>query len=138
MHLKQNSLYLLNVLIGSVALQACDNKHEQPTHQPVKDSAQTSSASSSIATDQWTGKWTGPEGTFLKISGQDGNYDLVIQNLDGPANFKGNSTGSEIQFLRNGKPESIQATNGEGTGMKWLMGKSHCLKIGKSEGYCKD
>ena len=134
MNIKPLSLYLTTMFISGLALQACGGKPEQST----KNLAQTSAASSSIATDQWIGKWNGPEGTFLQISGHGGNYDLVIQNLDGPTSFKGNSTGSEIQFLRNGKPESIQATDGEGTGMKWLMGKSHCLKIGKSEGYCKD
>ena len=128
------SIYPAIALASCVVIYGCDKKPEPR----VNAASDISEASSSIATDQWVGKWNGPEGTFLQINGKSGTYDIVIKNLDGPANFKGNSTGSEIQFLRNGKPESIQATNGEGTGMKWLVGKSHCLKIGKSEGYCKD
>jgi hypothetical protein len=34
--------------------------------------------------------------------------------------------------------EVIRATNGNGTGMKWLVGKADCLTVRVGEGYCKD
>jgi hypothetical protein len=34
--------------------------------------------------------------------------------------------------------ESIRATDGPATGMKWLSDKSNCLTIRSGEGYCRD
>ena len=48
------------------------------------------------------------------------------------------SAGSQIQFDRNGQQESIRATNGTETGMKWLSNKKDCLTIRPGEGYCRD
>ncbi len=90
------------------------------------------------ATDQWLGQWNGPEGTFLRLAGGNGNYTIVIQNLDGPQNFQGSAVGDQIQFERHGVKESIRATDGAETGMKWLADKSHCLTIRPGEGYCRD
>jgi hypothetical protein len=89
------------------------------------------------ATDAWAGQWYGPEGTFLRIDGKGGNYELTIQNLDGPLKYTGVGIGEKIQFERNGIKETIHATNGEDTGMKWLSDKSDCLTIRVGEGYCK-
>ena len=53
--------------------------------------------------------------------------------------YKGTGRGDHISFERNGKTETIRATDGDGTGMKWLAGKKDCLVITKeSEGYCRD
>lgn len=90
-----------------------------------------------IAADKWLGQWTGPEGTFLKLEGGAGQYTITIQNLDGPQTYKGSAEGSGIRFERSGVTEHIRATDGAGTGMKWLSDKSDCLTIRAGEGYCR-
>ena len=40
--------------------------------------------------------------------------------------------------MRDGRAESIAATTGDETGMKWLAGKTNCLTIKVGEGYCRD
>jgi hypothetical protein len=89
-------------------------------------------------TDKWLGQWNGPEGTFLKIGGGQGKYQITLQNLDGPRTFQGSTAGTQIQFERDGLKESIRATDGTETGMKWLAGKSNCLTVRTGEGYCRD
>jgi len=92
-------------------------------------------------TDKWKGQWNGPEGTFLRIDGGAGNYNLTIQNLDGQLTYTGIGivvgVDEEIQFERNGIRETIHASNGAQTGMKWLSDKSDCLTIRVGEGYCR-
>ena len=90
------------------------------------------------ATDEWLGPWNGPEGTFLRLEGGIGTYEITIQDLDGPRTYQGTAVGAQIQFERNGEKESIRATNGTETGMKWLSDKSDCLTIRPGEGYCRD
>ena len=89
-------------------------------------------------TDQWRGQWTGPEGTFLRIEGGQGKYEITVQNLDGPRTFAGAASGDGIRFERDGVTETIHPTDGAGTGMKWLSEKSNCLTIRPGEGYCRD
>jgi hypothetical protein len=89
-------------------------------------------------TDNWLGQWNGPEGTFLRLEGGKGKYEITIQDLDGPRTYQGSAVGNEIHFERNGAMESIRATNGRETGMKWLSDKSDCLTIRSGEGYCRD
>ncbi len=100
--------------------------------------ATTNSAERVIPTDLWLGQWNGPEGTFLRIAGGKGTYELTIQDLDGPRNFDGRAVGEAIQFERNGVKESLHATTGSETGMKWLSEKSNCLTVRMGEGYCRD
>jgi len=90
------------------------------------------------ATDKWLGQWNGPEGTLLRLAGEKGKYEITIQNLDGQRYFQGNAVGDQIQFERDGVKESIRATNGADTGMKWLSDKSNCLTVRQGEGYCRD
>jgi hypothetical protein len=80
-------------------------------------------------TDRWSGQWNSPEGTFLRIAGGQGKYEIIIQNLDGPRTFQGSTAGNQIQFVRDGLKESIRATGGVETEMKWLAGKSNCLTV---------
>jgi hypothetical protein len=89
-------------------------------------------------TDTWAGQWNGPEGTFLKIDGRRGVYTLTIQNLDGPSTYEGKSVDHRIRFMRNDREAYIQATDGAGTGMKWLAEKQNCLVIRAGEGFCRD
>lgn len=96
------------------------------------------SASSTAVADKWLGKWIGPEGTFLQIVGSGGKYQITIQNLDGPRTFQGQAVGDQVEFERAGARESIRATNGAETGMKWLIEKTNCLTVRAGEGYCRD
>ena len=124
------------ILALSLLLSSCED------HQTEKNLANSESNSIkdtiTISTDNWIGKWNGPEGTFLKISGGNGKYEITINNLDGPKSYTGINIGREIQFERDGVKELIQATNGTGTGMKWLDDKADCLTIHTGEGYCRD
>lgn len=92
----------------------------------------------SIVTDGWLGRWNGPEGTFLLLEGGNGNYQVTVQNLDGPRVFAGVGVREQVRFERDGVTEFIRATDGAATGMKWLADKSTCLTIRFGEGYCRD
>jgi len=89
------------------------------------------------ATDVWLGRWTGPEGTYLDISGGGGRYELTVADLDGPRTFPGQAQASSIVFERDGTREAVRATDGVGTGMKWLADQSNCLVINPGEGFCR-
>ena len=134
--MKYRLLLITSLISTSSLLYSCDKK--EPVASENKTSTSEISIAKSFSTDKWLGQWTGPEGTFLKISGGDGKYEIIIQDLDGPKTFSGESSGTEIQFERNGIKETIHATNGKDTGMKWLSEKSDCLTIKSGEGYCRD
>ena len=90
-----------------------------------------------ITADKWLGQWNGPEGTYLRISGGKGRYEVTVRNLDGPRSFPGLAADNLIEFERDGVKESLKATDGQGTGMKWLADKSDCLVVRPGEGYCR-
>ena len=139
MNFQLPTIVLTSVLSSALAfsLTACKDQQPEPG-QKLKPETTSSAANQHVVTDQWLGQWNGPEGTFLKITGGDGKYEVIIQNLDGPQNYTGISIDNGIQFERNGVMEKIQATNGAETGMKWLSEKSNCLTVHKGEGFCKD
>lgn len=99
--------------------------------------ASTSSATS-FSADLWIGRWNGPEGTYLDIAKGEAGYALEIADLDGPKPYKAQAEGDRLVFERDGGTESIRATDGKQTGMKWLQDKSNCLTIKAGEGYCRD
>jgi hypothetical protein len=90
------------------------------------------------STDAWIGRWTGPEGTYVEVTGAAGAYEIIVMNLDGARTFTGAAQGDEIAFERDGAAESLRATDGNETGMKWLAGKTNCLTVKPGEGYCRD
>jgi hypothetical protein len=98
----------------------------------------TTSDAGTPPTDEWVGRWTGPEGTYLDIAGANGVYEIVIKDLDAARTFSGSAVGDRIEFRRGEAAESLHATNGDATGMKWLAGKANCLTIRLGEGYCRD
>jgi hypothetical protein len=89
-------------------------------------------------TDAWIGQWSGPEGTFLRIAGRGGVYEVTIQDLDGPRTFAGRAEADGIAIERDGRRERLHATDGPGTGMKWLADKHDCLGLRPNEGWCRD
>jgi hypothetical protein len=62
----------------------------------------------------------------------------VISDLDGPRTFAATLRGNGLSFERNGIEENLRATDGKGTGMKWLEGKKDCLAVRPGEGFCRD
>jgi hypothetical protein len=123
------ALLLLLVLFG------CADRDKPPARNDVASSGATALEPT---TDKWLGQWTGPEGTFLRLEGRNGKYEITIQDLDGPKTYPGISVGDQVRFERNGTSETIRATNGAETGMKWLAEKANCLTIRPGEGYCRD
>jgi hypothetical protein len=114
------------LLAAALALTGCSGRDTEP------------STGGAAPTDAWLGRWTGPEGTFLLLEGGDGRYEVTIQNLDGPRIFQGVAAGASVEFERDGMAETLHATNGAGTGMKWLADKTNCLTVRLGEGYCRD
>jgi hypothetical protein len=92
----------------------------------------------SPATDRWLGRWNGPEGAYLRLLRETDEYQVILVHLDGERTVVGRGGGDRIHFERDGVRESIRATDGAGTGMKWLAGKSDCLVVRPGEGYCRD
>lgn len=86
----------------------------------------------------WLGRWTGPEGTFLQLEAKGSGYAITLQSLDGPAQYEGTAAGDHISFERGGTTETIRASDGKGTGMKWLQEKTDCLTIRPGEGFCRN
>ena len=132
-----NATFRLLIACATLALFVSGCEERNSVSPPVA-SANASAATSVPTSDAWLGKWIGPEGTFIQLSGGNGKYDIIIQNLDGPRSFQGVAKGDQIKFERDGVKESIRATNGAETGMKWLSEKSNCLTVRASEGYCRD
>jgi hypothetical protein len=129
--------FLIATIVGTPLLAACTDRNAAPAPSPTS-SASSGGVRADAITDRWLGQWNGPEGTFIRIAGGHGKYEITIQNLDGPRTFQGSAAGKQIQFERDGMKESIRATNGAGTGMKWLADKSDCLTVHAGEGYCRD
>jgi hypothetical protein len=86
----------------------------------------------------WPGRWKGPEGTWLEVSAAGAGYQITIRNLDGERSFPATAVAQGLVFERDGMRETLRATDGAGTGMKWLLEKSDCLTVRSGEGFCRD
>jgi hypothetical protein len=123
---------IIVVLAAAAALAACKDA-------PGPTTTSSSEAKKEGPFTDWEGTWNGPEGTWLSLSTDvPGVYTIVIKNLDGENKYRGTAEGSRIVFERNNKRETLQLTDGKGTGMKWLEGKQRCLALKEGEGWCKD
>jgi len=134
------SLCTLSVLLAGLLSAACEKQPAQvPLAQPDPPASQASAVPAPSALQGWLGKWTGVEGTYLQLVAKpDSKYEVVIKNLDGERTFEGIGGTDHIYFERDGAQEKIRATDGNGTGMKWLAEKKKCLTIKSGEGYCRD
>jgi hypothetical protein len=117
--------------MGAALVAGCAKNDAEPV-------ADMKPAASVATADAWLGRWLGPEGTYLDVAGANGVYEITIMNLDGARTFSGSATGDGIAFERDGVRETLRATNGDETGMKWLAGKANCLTVNVGEGYCRD
>ncbi len=125
---------VFGVTVGLLA--GCHQQGDEGASPPAT-TASTSSAAP-FSADLWIGRWNGPEGTYLSIAKGEAGYVLEIADLDGPKRYAAQTIDDHLAFERNGKTESIRATDGKQTGMKWLQDKSNCLTINAGEGYCRD
>lgn len=114
----------------------CHQPGDEGVSKPA--AAASTSSATSFSADLWIGRWNGPEGTYLSIAKGETGYALEIADLDGPKRYTAQVEGDHLAFERNGVTESIRATDGKQTGMKWLQDKSSCLTIKTGEGYCRD
>lgn len=121
--------------VAVLLLAGCHQQGNEGTAQPA---AAATGKTPEFNADQWIGRWNGPEGTYLDIAKSDLGYALEIADLDGPKSYSSLAVGNHLMFERNGKTESIRATDGKQTGMKWLQEKSNCLTVNAGEGYCRD
>ncbi|MGH8517359.1 MAG: hypothetical protein ACREUE_07850 [Panacagrimonas sp.] len=121
----------LSTVLLALCLTGCERTPQQPPPQEKPDPKVAH-------LDAWLGRWNGPEGTFLELKPAGDQYALTIQNLDGPKSYTGREVGNHLEFDRDGQVESIQASNGDATGMKWLIDKQDCLTIRRGEGFCRD
>jgi hypothetical protein len=128
--MKHTDQVLAALLACACAISSCSDRDK--AHSPSR------SVASAAATDAWLGQWNGPEGTFLRLEGGEGKYVVTIRNLDGPQTYQGSTNDGKIQFERRGIEETIRATSGAETGMKWLSDKASCLTIRLGEGFCRD
>lgn len=91
--------------------------------------------------DDWVGRWKGVEGTYLVVSRGEsrGRYKLEMQyTLDDKGSFHGTGSDDGIAFRRPDGPQTLRATDGDATGLKYLAGKKGCLTVKSGEGYCRD
>lgn len=100
--------------------------------------AASKAVTGALASADFVGKWAGPEGTSLTITPQGNDYQVVVQNLDGPRTFTGQMGDKGITFVRDGVPFVIHKGSGADAGMKDLTGKTNCLIVTTGEGYCRD
>ncbi|HEU4618654.1 MAG TPA: hypothetical protein VFV10_11455 [Gammaproteobacteria bacterium] len=128
-------------LVGGLALGCTDRNTGDGAGSPGASSDATASPSAEARhpdPDAWVGRWTGPEGTYLDMRHEAGGYAITIKDLDAARTFEGAAAAAGIEFERDGVRETLHATDGDGTGMKWLAGKQNCLTVRRGEGYCRD
>lgn len=101
-----------------------------------------SSAAAPTNRDGWVGRWIGVEGLNLTVSkGKSaGLYSLKMQygtDEDMSGTFEGVGTAEGIAFVRPDGNQVLRASTGDDTGLKYLAGKTDCLKVKDGEGYCR-
>lgn len=130
---------IASILVALALFAGCEKKPSSVPEAKPDSSAHGAPEAASEALSKWQGTWNGPEGTYLRLTARtDSTYEVAIRDLDAERTFEGVGRGDRIHFTRDGLTESIRATDGEATGMKWLADKSNCLTVKTGEGYCRD
>ena len=93
--MKRRVRSLTALLTCTLLLAACTDRSPRSDWLDPVNSGDTSATP---ATDEWLGQWNGPEGTFLRLEGGKGKYEITIQNLDGPRTYQGAAAGPQIEF----------------------------------------
>jgi hypothetical protein len=83
-------------------------------------------------------KKTEPADKSKPATAGDEKFTIEIANLDGPKTYDATAKGDHIEFIRNGRTETIKAATGAETGMKGFENEKNCLVVTKgSEGFCR-
>jgi hypothetical protein len=99
-----------------------------------------------LPTDAWVGRWAGVESLYLEVARDEakgvGHYRLSMRygtDAGDSGVFDGQAFGDLIRFSRpvDGM-QTLRASDGEATGLKYLAGKQSCLMVKPGEGYCRD
>ena len=134
----------MTVVLGCAVLPACappKPADAPPTTAVAPPTTQGPPPSTTLAAgpaDAWLGRWNGVEGTYLELARAGDRYAVTIADLDGPRSYEGAAVRGRIEFVREGRTESIRPASGKETGMKWLAGETNCLVVTVgSEGFCR-
>ena len=153
--------FWIGLVVTATFLGACQPSVKNAPVTPSPSPSASPSASPSVSPsgspanklESWVGKWQGVEGTYLTITRKVEDktkptaapvaagaekFTIEIANLDGPKTYEGKVNGDHIEFVRNGKTETIKAETGAETGMKGFENEKNCLVVTKgSEGFCR-
>ncbi len=130
----------------ALGMSACSDREEpaQSAESPTaaNDSASEIANARPVPSDEWLGRWIGVEGLNLTVSkgAEPGRYLLQMQygtDSDMSGSFEGVGTAEGIAFTRPDGAQLLRAATGDETGLKYLAGKSDCLKVKDGEGYCR-
>jgi hypothetical protein len=109
-----------------------------PAASPASSPPASPGAADSKKADALVGRWTGPEGTYLDVSKNGDKFKVELKNLDGSKTYDGTAKDGVIEFVRNGKTETVKTATGVETGMKGFEKETNCVVVTKgSEGFCR-
>jgi len=128
-----------NAMVDTSAIDAMANE----TPAPANASDAMITPVTPVDPAQWVGRWTGVEGMYLDIQPDpargNGAFTLEMQySLDDSGTFPGDAVGNGIRFTRPDGTFLLTATDGEATGLRYLLEKQDCLTVTTGEGYCRD
>ena len=105
-----------------------------PAASPAVSPTGSPASTSKGKADSLLGRWSGPEGTNLSVTAKGDKYTIEI----GPKTYEGTAKGDVIEFIRDGKTETVKAATGAETGIKGFEKETTCVLITKGkEGFCK-
>ena len=140
--------YIVFPLAAAFMTLACSERAPAPAPTPARRPrrrpqahprpARRTAAAPAFPADRWLGQWNGPEGTFLKLAGGQGSYEVTIRNLDGPRTFAGRAVDGGIEFERDGDQGNLARDERRGHRHEVAGRKSDCLTIRNGEGWCRD
>lgn len=109
---------------------------------PASDAVTLPESARPVIRDEWVGRWIGVEGLNLTVAkaAEPGMYLLQMQygtDADMSGSYEGVGTAEGIAFTRPDGGQVLRAASGDETGLKYLAGKTDCLKVKDGEGYCR-
>jgi hypothetical protein len=109
-----------------------------PAAGPASSPAASPASVDNKKADALIGKWTGPEGTYIDVTKNGDKFKVELKNLDGSKTYEGTAKDGVIEFVRNGKTETVKTATGVETGMKGFEKETNCVVVTKgSEGFCR-
>jgi hypothetical protein len=136
-------------LLLALGASACSDRAQDEADPAVSPSAAVTAESlepvsdtQPVSRDEWVGRWIGVEGLNLTVTklAKPGHYQLEMQygtDADMAGAYEGIGTPEGIAFTRPDGKQVLRASSGDETGLKYLAGKTDCLKVKDSEGYCR-